>query len=320
MDLNRFLSRRLISVLAATLAFSLTQTAGAAEGASSNYFPGTYGDYAIAAAPTPGWTYVNYSLFYNAEVDRTVLQGRVNADVDIFAYTNMSVGLYAAEKPVLGGQFAVGAFLPLVDVDFEAGLVGQNFSRSVQDGATGVGDLVLMPVSLFWNSGNWHFNLYELIFTPTGEYELGNTVNIGRNYWSYDTAFALTHLDLETGRDFSLVTGYMINDKNDDTDYDTGNELHMDFMFNQFFSETFAAGLHGYYYKQLEGDSGSGALLGDFKSDSYGIGPSLLWIPESGGGRFSITASWLHDLDATNRMESDYVVISLAWVLGGRGE
>ena len=320
MDANRFVSRRLISMLAATLAFSLVHTAEAAEGASSNYFPGSYGDYAVAAAPEPGWTYVNYSLFYGAEVDRTVLQGRVNANVDIFAYTNMSFGFYAFEKPVLGGRFAVGAFLPLVDVDLEASLVAQAGSISIDDGETGLGDLALMPVSLFWNSGNWHFNLYELIFAPIGEYELGNAVNIGRNYWSYDTVFALTHLNLETGRDFSLVTGYMINDRNDDTDYDTGNELHMDFMFNQFFSETFAAGLHGYYYKQLEGDSGSGALLGDFKSDSFAIGPSVLWIPESGGGRFSVTASWLHDLDATNRMESDYVVVSLAWVLGGRSE
>ena len=44
MDSNRFLSRRLISVFAAT--------------------------------PEPGWTYVNYSLFYNAEVDRTVGEPR----------------------------------------------------------------------------------------------------------------------------------------------------------------------------------------------------------------------------------------------------
>ena len=320
MDAHRLFSRQLAFVVLMTLAWPLAQSARAAEGASSNYFPGTYGDYAVAAAPEPGWTYLNYSLFYGSEVDRAVLQGRVNANLDIFAYTNMSAALYAFEKPVLGGRYAVAGFLPLVDVDFEASLVGQLGSVSLDTGETGLGDIVLMPVSLYWNSGNWHFNLYEMIIAPTGEYELGNDVNIGRNYYSYDTVFALTHLNLETGREFSLTTGYMVNDKNDDTDYETGNELHMDFMFNQFFSETFAAGIHGYYYKQLEGDSGSGALLGDFKGDSYGIGPSLLWIPESGGGRFSVTASWLHDLDATNRMESDYIVVTLGWMLGGGSE
>lgn len=307
-----------ISALAAML--PLAQSADAAEGASSNYFPGSYGDYAVAVAPEPGWTYLNYSLFYSANVDRSVLQGRVNANIDTFAYTNMSAGLYTMERPVLGGRFAFGAFLPLVDVDLDATLVGQAGSLSVDDGETDLGDLALMPVSLYWTSGDWHFNLYETIVVPTGQYDLGNTVNIGRNYYSYDTVFALTHLNPETGREFSLITGYMVNDKNDDTDYDTGNELHMDFMFNQFFSDTFAAGLHGYYYKQLDGDSGSGALLGDFKGDSYGIGPSLLWVPESGGGRFSVTASWLHDLDATRRMESDYVVVSLGWAFGSNGD
>jgi len=35
-----------------------------------------------------------------------------------------------------------------------------------------------------------------------------------------------------------------------------GDALHVDAMFNQSFSETFALGLHGYYYKQF-GSSGS---------------------------------------------------------------
>ena len=57
----------------------------------------------------------------------------------------------------------------------------------------------------------------------------------------------MTNLDLTTGRDFSLVAGYMINTENDATNYKTGHELHVDVLFNQFLSEAFALGLHGYY-------------------------------------------------------------------------
>jgi len=32
-------------------------------------------------------------------------------------------------------------------------------------------------------------------------------------------------------------------------------------------------GLVGYFYQQITGDSGSGAMLGDFKSRVVGIGP-----------------------------------------------
>ncbi len=307
------------SSLTVLLGLSGAHVAVAAEGASSNYFPGGYGDYAVATAPSPGFIYLNYNLFVDASVERTVLQGRVNADFNTFAYVNMSTFVYAFDEPVLGSQFAMAAFLPLGYADFDAQLAGPLGAVAVDDSTTALGDITLMPASFYWNDGNWHFNLYELVVTPTGEYDVDNDINFGRNYWSFDTVFAMTNLNMENGREFSLVAGYMINGKNDDTDYDTGNELHIDAMFNQFFSETFALGLHGYYYEQLGGDSGSSAILGDFKGDSYGIGPSFLWIPAAGGGTFSVSGTWLHDLDASNRLESDYAVVTLAWQFGGTG-
>lgn len=305
------------AVLVSLLTFALTPGVRAGEGASSNYFPGTYGDFAVAIAPEPGWIYLNYSLFYSAEADSAVLQGRANASLDTFAYVNMSAGLYAFDKPVLGGRFVVGAYLPVGYVDLETEVAGLTTSSSVDDSETALGDMALVPASIYWNRNNWHFNVYELVITPTGDYDVDNIVNLGRNYWSFDTVFALTNFNIDKGREYSLVAGFMINDRNDDTDYETGNEVHVDAMFNQFFSETFALGFHGYYHGQVEGDSGTGAILGDFKGRSYGIGPSALWIP--GGGKFIVSASWLHDLDATNKLESDYAIVTFGWQLGGGG-
>ena len=303
------------AALVTLLTFAVAPGIHAGEGASSNYFPGSYGDYAVAIAPEPGWIYANYNLFYSAEADSAVLQGRVNAGLDTFAYINMSAGLFAFDKPVLGGRFAVGAFVPLGYIDLESQVAGPITNVSVDDSETALGDIALLPASFYWSKNNWHFNLYELVFMPTGDYDVDNVVNLGRNYWSFDTVFALTNLNMDSGREYSLVTGFMINAENDDTDYETGNEVHIDAMFNQFFSETFALGLHGYYHHQVEDDSGSGAILGGFKGDSYGIGPSVLWIP--GGRKFSVSASWLHDLNATNKLESDYAVVTLGWQLGG---
>ena len=311
---GRHISRA--GTLAIMLALANTQSTLAGEGASSSYFPGTYGDYAVATAPSQGWTYVNYNLFYSADVDRAVLQSRLNAGLDTFAYINMSALIYAFEEPVLGMQFAIGGFVQIGYADLDTTVTGPFGAFATDDSETDLGDITLLPASFYWNSGNWHFNLYELVVTPTGQYDVDNNVNLGRNYWSFDTVFAVTNLNMETGREFSLVSGYMLNGENDDTDYQTGNELHVDAMFNQFLSDHFAIGLHGYYYKQLQGDSGSGAILGDFKGESYGIGPSFLWIPKSTGGKFSVIGSWLHDLHASNRLESDYAVVTLAWQLG----
>lgn len=304
--------------LSGVVILSSGRVAVAAEGAFSNYFPGSYGTVAVATPPAEGWSYLNYNLFYAADADRSVLQGRLNADLDTSVYLNMSSGIYAFEGPVLGGRFAMGATLPLGYAALESQLIGTTGNMAVDDSATGLGDMLLLPAALYWNDGNWFYNLYGLIVAPTGEYDVNDSVNIGRNYWSFDTVFAVTNLNMTTGRDFSLVAGYMINSENDATNYKTGNELHVNATFNQFFSETFALGLHGYYYQQITGDSGSGAILGDFKGESYGIGPSFLWMPKE-GAKFSITGTWLHDLHASDRLKGDYVVVTLVWQFGASG-
>ncbi len=176
----------------------------------------------------------------------------------------------------------LGLYIPISYANLDATLVGPIRNISIKESEAALGDISFIPISVYRNFGNWYFNLYEFIIAPTGQYDLNNNVNFGRNYWSFDTVFAITYLNMENGREFSLVPGFMINTKNEDTDYRTGSEFHLDAMFNQFFSDTFAIGLHGYYFKQVDGDSGSGAILGDFKGESFGIGPSLLWTPKPG--------------------------------------
>ena len=50
------------------------------------------------------WTYLNYNLFFAADTERAVLQGRLNVDLDTAAYFNMSSAIYAFKKSVLGGR------------------------------------------------------------------------------------------------------------------------------------------------------------------------------------------------------------------------
>jgi len=289
----------------------------AAEGGASNYLPGFYGEYAVAVAPDPGWTYANFNSFSSGKVDRAVLQGRVSLDVETVSYFNTSAMLYSPEQDVLGGRFMVAAFIPVGYVGLDTDIVSPINSRSVSIDETGIGDISLMPFSWYRNTDNWHFNIYEFVIAPTAPYSTTDNLNFSRNYWSFDTVFALTNLNMVTGTEFSLATGLMVNTENSDTDYKTGNELHTDGMLNQFFSDTFAMGLHFYYYKQVEGDSGSGAILGGYKGESYGAGPSLLWVPWAEKPGFGITATWLHDFYASNRLETDYALITLAWQFGG---
>jgi hypothetical protein len=284
----------------------------AAEGAASNYFPGAYGTLLVGVAPEPGPVFVDLNLYYSAEVDRAVLQGRANANVEIKAFYTLLGGYYFWDAPAIGGRFGVGGYVPLGYSSLEASLTSALGSISVDEDSFGLGDIGFVPASFFWSAGNFNLNLYELVIAPTGKYDVSESVNIGRNYWSFDTVVAATWFNAETGTEISVIPGLMINTENPDTDYRTGTEFHVDAVVNQFLSETFAVGVVGYAYKQIEGDSGSGAILGDFKGESYGLGPALSWVPEFGDGNLAITGGWLHDLHATNRLEADYGSLTIA--------
>ena len=55
------------------------------------------------------------------------------------------------------------------------------------------------------------------------------------------------------------------NGKNNDTDYRTGTEFHLEASVFYQFTPVFPAGLNGYHYQQITDDSGQGAELGSLK-------------------------------------------------------
>jgi hypothetical protein len=284
----------------------------AAEGGYSNYIPGTYGDFGMALSPSETWTLRNDIYYYSADTDISVRSGNVEAGVDLDFLINLTTLLYKPDIEVFGAQIATGVLVPIVDLDFDGRVSVGNLDVNVRDSATGLGDLTLIPFVLFWNKGNIHTSFAQFIIAPTGNYDVDNQINNGLNYWSFDTNFALTYLNPETGRDFSFNLGHIYNTENDDTDYQTGQELHLDVALNQFFSETFAVGLQGFYLKQITGDSGNGALLGDFKAEAAGIGPALLWTQKAGSQDVSFIIKWLHEFEVENRLEGDHVFLSFA--------
>ena len=118
---------------------------------------------------------------------------------------------------------------------------------------------------------------------PVGSYKVGRLANLGTNHWSLDAGGGYTYLDPKKGHEFSAVLGFTHNWENDDTNYKNGTSGHLDWAASQFFSEQLHVGIVGYFYKQLSGDSGSGAVLGDFKSKVSGIGPQIGYFFPVGG-------------------------------------
>ena len=284
----------------------------AAEGGYSNYIPGTYGDFAAAVEPATKITFRNDVYYYQADTARSVRSGLLEADADLEFIMDFLTVLYKPDMEILGGHYAFGVFLPVVYADIDVGLSAGGPILRRQDDVFGIGDLTLIPAVFFWNFGNFHLSLAEYIVTPTGSYDTADLANTGLNYWTFDTDLAVTSLNEKTGQDYSINIGYNYNTENSDTDYQTGQELHIDYMINQFLSESWALGFHGFYLKQITGDSGDGAILGDFKAEAAGIGPAVMWMPERFKGKAAFIAKWISEFDVEKRLEGDHVFLSFA--------
>ena len=300
-------------LITSTLLLSMSaHTVPAAEGSISNYIPGTYGDFAAALEPPTALTLRNDIYYYQGDGDRLSPSGHLQADADLTFLMDFVTLLHKPGIEIFGAQWAYGVFIPIVYADIEAEMRLGNRQRRIQDDTFAIGDITLIPGVLYWKKNNFHFALAEYIVTPTGSYDTNNEINAGLNYWTFDTDLAVTYLNEETGQDYSVNIGYNYNTENTDTDYQTGQEIHVDAMINQFLSETWAIGIHGFYLKQVTGDSGDGAILGSFKGEAAGVGPALLWSTDRLGREVTFIAKWLHEVHTDHRLEGDHFFLSFA--------
>lgn len=304
-----FVTATIITV--AALVLLTAHSTHGAEGGYTNYVPGLYGDFGVAVAPDPGFYLRNDLYYYTADLNWAVRFGELRTDLELDTAMYMLTGLKVLDREILGGRYAFGAALPVTYADLSSKITLGSLTAKADEDRTGIGDMGIIPASLFWNFGDFHLNAYESITVPIGSYDKDRDVNTGLNYWSFDTNLSATYLDLERGHEISANVGYIFNTENKATHYHTGQEFHVDYMLNQFLSETFALGLHGFYYKQTTGDSGSGALLGDFKGEAAGIGPALTWSTKIKDTDLAFSAKWLHEYHADHRMEGDAFFLSL---------
>jgi hypothetical protein len=304
-----------VAAFASLLICSTAQLVRAAEGGFSFYLPGLGGDIALAQSTEPGDIQVANTLFVQSgDVGAAALQGRVNADLDLTLVLDIVAASYTFEREVLGARYTISGAIPFGYAELEAAITVPGVGARFEDrDEFHIGDIAIVPLELSWIVDDFSFQLGHAIYAPAGGYDEDEVVNIGLNHWGFDTTLAVTYLNKGMGTEFSVAPGILVNTKNEDTDYRTGTEFHLDFTANQFLCETFALGIRGYYYRQFTGDSGSGAILGDFEGESAAIGPGFVWFPKFAGGKLAVLGKWMRDLSSTKRFDSDFGTLTVAW-------
>jgi hypothetical protein len=318
---------------ALTALIALAPTAiRADQGGISFWLPGAFGS--LAATPvTPGWAigtiYYHTSVsaggdvaasrairLGNATTNLTVtLDARLKAAVDAIALAPS----YTFAEQVLGGQLTitmltlVGNSKAQIDANLTGtlGPIGFARERSISDSLFSASD-VFPQATLKWNHGVHNTMVYAMTNIPVGDYDSRRLVNLGLGHWAVDGGFGYTYLNPQTGYEFSFVTGATYNFKNHDLDYRNGIDWHLDWGASKFLSKQLHAGVVGYAYQQLTGDSGSGATFGDFKSRVFAVGPQVGYIFPVGDMQGYLNLKGYGEFGAKNRAEGWNVWLTFA--------
>jgi len=327
-------------------AVSSAEPLHAAELAKSVYLLGATSSMA-GLTPPPGTYFSSFTYLYSgtatgdAALSRSLpitgtglpafatLQANANVSVKANVALDVLSALWVAPQKVLGGHVGFGLLLPVgyqevnVNVNALAALTFPDGSVLQRGGTRGISDRTFavgdpLPTAFIgWNSGNWHWKVTGLLNVPIGAYNRTDMVNMGFNRWAADLTGSATWLDPKSGWEVSLAAGFTFNGRNPDTDYKTGTEFHLEGAVMKHFSKAFAVGITGYHYQQVSGDSGTGAVLGDFKGRVSAIGPNLTYNFQLGTTPILTSFRWLHEFDEKNRLQGDAGFVTVMIPLSG---
>jgi hypothetical protein len=291
----------------------------AGEGGVTHVIPGATATFADLPPTSPGWflkpMYLNYKGSFSAQLPTAVgLAGNVDATVNTVAL----VGGYTFGQTFLGGaHYSLAAPLPYSWVDISANVQKGARTVRVQNNVSGLGDLTVLPVMLAWKFDDWQIDATLPIYTPTGSYEKGRLGNTGLNYWTFDPTVGAVYSHKASGFNAMLHAGYAMNTENTETQYQSGSMLHLEGVIQQFLPVgpgILSLGVESFYFDQLTGDSGSGATLGDFKGQTYGLGPVLGYIlPLENKQSLVFELKWLTELETKRRLEGDYIWLKVVY-------
>jgi len=282
----------IVGVAAALLmgAAAIAGPASATEGGGGAY-PNGAEDFMAGALPPPGTYFKNYLTYYTASKFKDNNGNDLIPDFKLKVAADVLRFIYVTDYKVFGANWAVHAFIPLAYQDVTLG--GRDDDRF------GLGDIIVDPIILGWHTKNFHVTAGLDIYIPTGSYNQDRLANTGRNYWTFEPVLGLTYLS-DGGFEISAKFMYDYNTENDDTNYQSGQEFHVDYAVGYHIGKEWIVGLNGYYYQQVTEDERDGNDAGN-KGRVFALGPAVQYNYKN----MSFTAKWQPEFEARNKPEGN---------------
>lgn len=312
----------LAGALLAAASMWAARPAQAVEYGISNYLLG-YSIPMSGYTPPPGVYFQDTFYLYNGSAGRNAdfPFGRQTAvGVELNFTFNIVTAAWYTDATILGGTLGFAATVP---VGGERTSVGAEFTdrfgidrqRGRSASANGLGDSAFSAI-LGWHAGDSHWNVTVTGFTPTGYYTPKGLSFTGLNRPGIDIKAAYTYLSPQSGLELTIAPGVTINAVNNQTNYQSGAEFHLEYAAIQHLPGGLYAGAGGYFYQQFTGDSGAlfPAIL-PFKGRIVSIGPLAGYTFKVGQQEVNLAGRWFHEFAAKNRVQGDSFFASLSFRL-----
>ncbi|TCR61724.1 transporter [Bosea sp. BK604] len=319
--------KRLRASVVGAIAFSwagiASYPASSTESGASLYVAGLRGPLA-GIVPPPGFYFENDFYSYSGRLSastQTQIGGAVLANVKVQARVNFLTPTWVTPIEILGGNLGFAVILPFGVPRVSAGAliaaprIGRAFGVKLRDSDFLFGDPVISSF-IGWHAGNFHWQVGGLVNIPSGTYRDGELSNLSFNRWIGDIYAAGTWLDPKIGLDISGAVGIEINGKNDDTDYKTGNAVHVDLAISQYLSKELSVGALFGHYQQISGDSGEGASLGPYKGRVTAVGGMISYTFNVAETPITTRVKVLREVSVDNRPQGTIGLFTIAFPLG----
>lgn len=306
-----------VSLIAAIVA-GFAQVAPADEGGVPFWFSGQYASFATVPV-APGWSMPIQAYRYSgsASAEKELPRGNVTtAGLDSTMSLVLAQPTWAPTTKVWGGQLALGLGFGWGNngADADLAVSGLKTELDRRDSVTSFTDLYPIA-SLAWNKGNDNWMTYLTGDIPIGDYDPDRLANIGIGHGAIDAGGGYTYFEETKGREFSAVVGVTYNLENDDTGYQNGVDVHLDWAASQFLNKHWQVGLAGYAYGQLTDDDRPDGLDG-FRSSIAAIGPEIGYSFSVNGQPAYANLRGYWEFAAANRIEGTAVFATLSIPLG----
>ncbi len=297
------------AVLAAPLMLFFLLPASAMEGGQSAYFKG-YRDFLTGVVPKQG-VQIRHDLYVYSGTERsTIPQGQLTLGVK--QVSNVLGLTYVTPYRILGGDYAFAIRGGVTNLDANQSLLNRFGITTRRSGElTAFNDIVINPIVIGWHAGNFHWNVLAAVFLPAGNYDKNRLPNTGRNVWGVSPQFGATYFDPKSGWELSGAAIYMTSTANADTNYKSGDIVHVDLAAGKMLTRAFKLGVVGYYAQQLSADSGAGAIFGHRKLRAAGIGPGVTYTFALNDSVVSLVAKYYREFSAQNTTQGDSGTLSL---------